>query len=196
MQGELNFIVPYTSKKVKKVAEIVVPVSGVTIKGACFSSNSDLANIQLSWDKGLSTFEMVFSRTDQKWDTSGMNYTFDTKDKVFREPDQELIQGGLKPNKDLILYQAKVDESYKCASSEKVEMENDVVVKFSKVQLQPFPLTNGKFEKAHICTDDQSPSSVVPIAVGCALAGLVVIVLIAYFIGRRKVTEVPYQQHV
>ena len=31
-----------------------------------------------------------------------------------------------------------------------------------------------------------SDSDIVPIAVGCALAGLVLIVLIAYVIGRRK----------
>jgi len=196
MQGDLKFTVPYTSNKAKKNAELIVPVSGVTINGSCFSSNSDTANIQLSWDGGMSIFEMLFSRKDQKWDTSGMNYTFDTRDKAFTAPDQKKIKGGLKPDKDLILYQAQVDESYKCASDETVEMENGVVVKFSNVQLQPFPLTDGKFDKAHICTDDQSPSSVVPIAVGCALAGLVVIVLIAYFIGRRKVSEVPYQQHV
>ena len=30
------------------------------------------------------------------------------------------------------------------------------------------------------------PSDIIPIAVGCALAGLVLIVLIAYVIGRRK----------
>ena len=30
------------------------------------------------------------------------------------------------------------------------------------------------------------PNNIVPIAVGCALAGLVLIVLIAYVIGRRK----------
>lgn len=35
------------------------------------------------------------------------------------------------------------------------------------------------------CTADNT-SDVVPIAVGCALAGLVVIVLIAYLVGRRK----------
>lgn len=45
---------------------------------------------------------------------------------------------------------------------------------------------------SHIdCKEDKptaSPKSndIVPIAVGCALAGLVLIVLIAYVIGRRK----------
>lgn len=35
-------------------------------------------------------------------------------------------------------------------------------------------------------TPTSKPSDVIPIAVGCALAGLVLIVLIAYVIGRRK----------
>ena len=37
-------------------------------------------------------------------------------------------------------------------------------------------------------------SSIVPIAVGCALAGLIIIVLIAYLIGRRKNDGRGYQQ--
>ena len=37
----------------------------------------------------------------------------------------------------------------------------------------------------HYCKADQKIKDIVPIAVGCALAALVVIVLIAYLIGRR-----------
>ena len=36
------------------------------------------------------------------------------------------------------------------------------------------------------CSTDAKTNSIVPIAVGAALAGLVVIVLIAYLIGRRR----------
>ena len=36
------------------------------------------------------------------------------------------------------------------------------------------------------CSADEKTNSIVPIAVGAALAGLVVIVLIAYLIGRRR----------
>ena len=42
---------------------------------------------------------------------------------------------------------------------------------------------------AVVCPSGVNPnpdSSIVPIAVGCALAGLIVIVLIAYLVGRRK----------
>lgn len=38
----------------------------------------------------------------------------------------------------------------------------------------------------HYCKADQKIKDIVPIAVGCALAALVVIVLIAYLIGRRR----------
>ncbi|KAH9496908.1 Lysosome-associated membrane glycoprotein 1 [Bulinus truncatus] len=43
------------------------------------------------------------------------------------------------------------------------------------------------------CSADEETSSVVPIAVGAALAGLVVIVLIAYLIGRRRSRKAGYE---
>jgi lysosomal-associated membrane protein 1/2 len=43
------------------------------------------------------------------------------------------------------------------------------------------------------CPGDEETSSVVPIAVGAALAGLVVIVLIAYLIGRRRSRKAGYE---
>jgi len=39
---------------------------------------------------------------------------------------------------------------------------------------------------ANPCPEDSRISNIVPIAVGAALAGLVVIVLVAYLIGRRR----------
>jgi lysosomal-associated membrane protein 1/2 len=43
------------------------------------------------------------------------------------------------------------------------------------------------------CPADDESNSVVPIAVGAALAGLVVIVLIAYLIGRRRSRRQGYE---
>ncbi|KAK3752506.1 hypothetical protein RRG08_032796 [Elysia crispata] len=43
------------------------------------------------------------------------------------------------------------------------------------------------------CSADESSSSVVPIAVGAALAGLVVIVLVAYLIGRKRSRKTGYE---
>lgn len=78
---------------------------------------------------------------------------------------------------------------------------NDTVY-FSHVQFEPFrnPATKGKDEKtrlvfsvADVCEQDRAVSDVVPIAVGIALAALVVIVVIAYIIGRRRARQRGYQ---
>ena len=44
------------------------------------------------------------------------------------------------------------------------------------------------------CPADTNTNSLVPIAVGAALAGLVVIVLIAYLIGRKRSRQSGYEQ--
>lgn len=54
-----------------------------------------------------------------------------------------------------------------------------------QVQAFDFP-TQGNFTNDRRCTADISSSKIVPIAVGAALAGLVVVVLVAYLIGRFK----------
>lgn len=56
----------------------------------------------------------------------------------------------------------------------------------SHVQLEAFhKQTSDQFSTARDCEAIDTPD-IVPIAVGCALAGLVVVVLIAYLVGRRR----------
>lgn len=43
------------------------------------------------------------------------------------------------------------------------------------------------------CSADEKSNSIVPIVVGASLAGLVVIVLIAYLIGRRRSRRTGYE---
>lgn len=70
----------------------------------------------------------------------------------------------------------------------------DAVLSATKVQLDAFrgemaPVD--EFQTAMDCT--YRPNDVVPIVVGCALAGLVLMVLIAYLVGRRKSRARGYQ---
>lgn len=56
----------------------------------------------------------------------------------------------------------------------------------SHVQFEAFHKQNNQqFSTARDCEAIDTPD-IVPIAVGCALAGLVVVVLIAYLVGRRR----------
>lgn len=64
----------------------------------------------------------------------------------------------------------------------------------SKVQYQAFKKGNSNdFGDASECAADEETNSIVPIAVGAALAGLVIIVLIAYLIGRKR-SRAGYEQ--
>jgi len=192
----MNFTVPYKSNKTAMKAVLVLPDNAV-VSGSCFGIDKTNANVKLSWDKGLATFTLGFTMMkDGSWDTSLMNYNFSTEIKPFANPDEKLITGGLKKSTDLKMYHATKGHSYQCARLEDVTLDNDVVVTFADLQMQPLKLTGGKFADADVCpkkTDDNSTSSIVPIAVGCALAGLIVIVLIAYLVGRRRGNR-GYQQ--
>lgn len=64
--------------------------------------------------------------------------------------------------------------------------ETVALVKISHVQLEAFHQHNdASFSTAKDCDAIDTPD-IVPIAVGCALAALVVVVLIAYLVGRRR----------
>ena len=75
--------------------------------------------------------------------------------------------------------------------TESIVLENDTataqgVVTMSKVQWQAFHDRDSEgYDLAKDCDAIDTPD-IVPIAVGCALAGLVVIVLLGYLVGRRR----------
>jgi len=71
--------------------------------------------------------------------------------------------------------------------------DGELRVTFESTKLQAFmdKTQNGKFSSEHNCQNEIN--DVVPIAVGAALTGLVVIVMIAYFIGRRRSRRLAYQ---
>lgn len=70
----------------------------------------------------------------------------------------------------------------------------DAVLSAKKVQLDAFrggEAPADEFQTSMDCT--YRPNDVVPIIVGCALAGLVLMVLVAYLVGRRKSRARGYQ---
>lgn len=68
----------------------------------------------------------------------------------------------------------------------------EVTAAFNDFRYQAFHNQNS-FNTERKCGADFGTSDIVPIAVGCALAALVVVVLIAYLIGRRRSRQKGYQ---
>jgi len=81
--------------------------------------------------------------------------------------------------------------SFKCINKDgttKEKLGEKVEITIVDLRVEPFlPAgNNGDFGTSEICEGDKIPNNVVPIAVGAALAGLVVLVLVMYLIGRRQ----------
>lgn len=92
-------------------------------------------------------------------------------------------------------FRAPLNKSYACTKEPAIKFENDtnVELKVGKLQVEAFRSTPfDKFSAEFECSADDV-SAVVPFAVGASLALLVVIVLIAYLIGRRRSRARGYQ---
>lgn len=89
------------------------------------------------------------------------------------------------------LFKTPVEMSYKCDKVQDVNMtavsgNSSAILLISHTQLQAYrEKKDNVFGAAHDCESFDTPD-IVPIAVGCALALLVLIVLAAYLIGRRR----------
>ncbi|XP_077610139.1 lysosome-associated membrane glycoprotein 1 [Crocuta crocuta] len=88
-------------------------------------------------------------------------------------------------NSSLRALQATLGNSYKCNAEERVTVTEAFSVNIFKVWVQAFQVQGDKFGSVEECQLDEN-SMLIPIAVGGALAGLVLIVLIAYLIGRKR----------
>lgn len=103
--------------------------------------------------------------------------------------------------KDGELFKVDSDYSYTCGSADVLLLNQNLTLQTNgadlslsalKIQAYLSPGAKGHFGAARSC-DNSEVSDVVPIAVGASLAALVVIVLIAYFVGRRRSRRLAYQ---
>ncbi|CAK8698235.1 unnamed protein product [Clavelina lepadiformis] len=78
---------------------------------------------------------------------------------------------------------ATMKASYKCESGIDIALSKNVTMHTMHVQFQAYQLDQDKFGTAVSCAD---LSPIIPIVVGSVLAALVLIVIIAYLIGRRR----------
>uniref|UniRef100_A0A3P8UKD7 Lysosome-associated membrane glycoprotein 1 n=1 Tax=Cynoglossus semilaevis TaxID=244447 RepID=A0A3P8UKD7_CYNSE len=81
--------------------------------------------------------------------------------------------------------------SYMCNAEQTLVVDANFSLNTFKLQIQPFQVTTEQFATAEECQMDQD-QMLIPIIVGAALAGLVLIVLIAYLIGRKR-SQAGYQ---
>uniref|UniRef100_A0A8C6SPR2 Lysosomal-associated membrane protein 2 n=1 Tax=Neogobius melanostomus TaxID=47308 RepID=A0A8C6SPR2_9GOBI len=87
-------------------------------------------------------------------------------------------------NSNLTLWQASLGNSYMCNKEQIYNITKSLKVFTFDLQVQPFGVKKDSFSTAEDCMAGES--FIVPIAVGVALLVLILIVLVAYFIGRKR----------
>jgi len=91
------------------------------------------------------------------------------------------------------LFKVSGNKSYLC-KAETTLSDGQVTVNFDSVHVDSFRVDkDNSYRQNYECQTDTDVNDMVPIAVGIALLALVVIVLIAYFIGRRRSRRLAYQ---
>ncbi|TKS72173.1 Lysosome-associated membrane glycoprotein 2 [Collichthys lucidus] len=95
-------------------------------------------------------------------------------------------------NTNLTLWEASVGSSYMCNKEQNYTISSTLTLFTFDLQVQPFGVKKGVFSTAEDCQSG-AESFLVPIAVGVALLVLILIVLLAYFIGRKRNMATGYE---
>uniref|UniRef100_A0A3Q4ALY5 Uncharacterized protein n=1 Tax=Mola mola TaxID=94237 RepID=A0A3Q4ALY5_MOLML len=141
-----------------------------TASGSCKANSSELVLVSDSM-----TITLTFTNDTKKFHLSALNATGNTSF----------------ANTSLSLWEASLGSSYLCNKEQNYTITGLLTLFTFDLHVQPFGVNKNVFSTAHECSMDDI-NILIPIIVGAALAGLIVIVVIAYVIGRRK-THVGYQ---
>lgn len=104
-----------------------------------------------------------------------------------------LSEGTGSVSSDARIFTVKAGNSYMCKSLVDLKLGN-VTMEIQDMHIQAFGVQGSSdYGAVEECEADDKVSDAVPIAVGCALAALIIIVLIAYLVGRRQSRQKGYQ---
>ncbi|EDL29017.1 lysosomal membrane glycoprotein 2, isoform CRA_c [Mus musculus] len=88
-------------------------------------------------------------------------------------------------NKNLSFWDAPLGSSYMCNKEQVLSVSRAFQINTFNLKVQPFNVTKGQYSTAQDCSADED-NFLVPIAVGAALGGVLILVLLAYFIGLKR----------
>lgn len=176
---QLN-VTHFSKSKNQTVSEVVnLHPNRTTASGSC---GVTVATLTLSEDLTNLSFTFTLNSTTQKFHLSAVNVSAFWSDMTDR------FEAG---NVSLEYLQCSVGRSYMCSAEQTLAVVSTFSINTFSLQLQPFNVTANRFSAAEECRVDRE-NMLIPIIVGAALAGLVLIVLIAYLIGRKR-THAGYQ---
>ncbi|NWR46138.1 LAMP1 protein, partial [Regulus satrapa] len=172
----LQLNITYVKKDEKMGLDLLnfVP-QNTTSSGRCDNTS---ALLNLTFEKTSVTFQFALNASAEKFFLQGVSVN------TILPPEAKKPQFEAS-NNSMSELRASVGNSYKCSSEENLQVTEQALVNVFNVQIQIFKIDGDKFGPVEECQLDEN-NMLIPIIVGAALAGLVLIVLIAYLIGRKR----------
>lgn len=171
----LQLNVTYPAKDKFKSNVLNLPKSA-SQSGTCDNSTIFL---NLTFDQNNLNFSFAQNSSTGKFFLRGIDVSTQLP------PEANTSQPFTVSNHTLSALKASVGKSYKCRAEENIWVRNDTFINIFDVQIQAFKIDGDNFGPVEECQLDEN-NMLIPIIVGAALAGLVLIVLIAYLIGRKR----------
>ncbi|KAM9346959.1 lysosome-associated membrane glycoprotein 1b [Symphorus nematophorus] len=160
----------------KTVQDVVNLQPNVTrSSGSCDAESASLWLIT-DTEKTNLTFLFTLNTTSSKYHLSEVSLSAAWPD--MKEPISA-------QNSNLDFLRGTLGFSYMCHEEQTLSVAQGLSINTFQLQVQPFGLTGDQFGPAEECQLDED-DMLIPIIVGAALAGLVLIVLLAYLIGRKR----------
>jgi len=129
-------------------------------------------------------------KNEQKWQLYAVEFDFLYDRETFPHA-KDPIEPQHRSNKDpLKVVLSSNGKSYGCSKTDAMKVTDDFTVTLTGLRVQPF-MTTDEFGQADWCSKDET-SDLIPIIIGAALAALVIIVLIAYLVGRARARTTTY----
>jgi hypothetical protein len=142
------------------------------------------------------TFNFTQNQFDENstkyWSLSGSELSFPNGNNPLF-PNTDARQPTTVLSSNATLFNTTYGNAFKCVDKHWINTTTTWYIEISDVTLQPFNLTNEDFGALEDCTEDVKDDWLVPVIVGSVLGGLVIVVIVAYVIGRRRKQEPRYE---
>lgn len=200
LDAGLEFVIPYTMNDDKNSSVTVGIPSNYTTTGMC-GNDTQMLNVTFYNDWSMVMYfsdggsAAMLSDSDSFY-LKEMTLTYFLQTDIFKDPKNANTRQDVNGTFESSQFSAKKSGSYECNSELNLGLSKGVTMNSNNLRVKAFSSDNStSFPSGDLseCPKDSDTNSVVPIAVGAALAGLVIIVLIAYLIGRRR-SRSGYQQ--
>ncbi|KAK2850235.1 hypothetical protein Q7C36_009018 [Tachysurus vachellii] len=171
----LQLNITYTSRSQGKAVQDIINLQPnlTTTSGSC---EADTSTLILKEENTTLTFQFFLNSTTKKYHLGGLELSITLPD---------MAEPLTVHNSSLGYLQGTLGYSYMCRQELILTVGQNFSLNTFHLQVQPFGVSGNEFGAAEDCKLDKD-DMLVPIAVGAALAGLVLIVLLAYLIGRKR----------